>query len=246
MSADSCKKGDGCSCTDNTPFIRAGCPNRAQPSPSTGGELPPPKYPQMRMLAEGDISECCGYTAEQMRSYRAEGEPATDSTGRSVRDAIVYGMTGYTVGDGSKGDFDACVEEIVSALAAREPAPVARDIGIPASVVSGGLPTNDEVYAEVCRQRGAGNRYVSTNAVNDVMQAVRTLTVGPCVARELPALRQVEELFGQYWDVAYAEGASGNSQSEAANAVLSELRALYAAQATAESAPASAAKEQDK
>ncbi|MDB5937465.1 MAG: hypothetical protein JWQ01_4809 [Massilia sp.] len=40
-----------------------------------------------------------------------------------------------------------------------------------------GLPTNDEVYAEVCRDRGKSNFYVSTNAVNDVMQAVRALAV---------------------------------------------------------------------
>lgn len=37
------------------------------------------------------------------------------------------------------------------------------------------LPTNDEVYAEVCAERGKSMLYVSTNAVNDVMQAVRKL-----------------------------------------------------------------------
>jgi len=44
-----------------------------------------------------------------------------------------------------------------------------------ATAAPGDLPSNDDVYAEVCRQRGTGNRYVSTNAVNDVMAAVRRL-----------------------------------------------------------------------
>lgn len=37
------------------------------------------------------------------------------------------------------------------------------------------LPTNDEVYAAVCKARGSSSLYVSTNAVNDVMAAVRAL-----------------------------------------------------------------------
>jgi len=47
--------------------------------------------------------------------------------------------------------------------------------GNAATAAPGDLPSNDDVYAEVCRQRGTGNRYVSTNAVNDVMAAVRRL-----------------------------------------------------------------------
>lgn len=41
------------------------------------------------------------------------------------------------------------------------------------------IPTNDEVYREVVRLRGKAYNYVSTNAVNDVMQAVRSLTQKP-------------------------------------------------------------------
>lgn len=37
------------------------------------------------------------------------------------------------------------------------------------------IPTNDEVYDEVCRARDKKNLYVSSNAVNDVMAAVRTM-----------------------------------------------------------------------
>lgn len=38
------------------------------------------------------------------------------------------------------------------------------------------IPTNDAVYAEVCRARNGANLYVSTNAVNDTMAAVRRLS----------------------------------------------------------------------
>lgn len=41
-------------------------------------------------------------------------------------------------------------------------------------------------------------------------------------------LRQVEELFSDYWDIAYGEGQAGCGNGEAANAVLSKLRALFA------------------
>jgi hypothetical protein len=41
------------------------------------------------------------------------------------------------------------------------------------------LPTNNEVYAEVQRLRGDRQPYVSTNAVNDTMQAVRSLIATP-------------------------------------------------------------------
>jgi hypothetical protein len=37
------------------------------------------------------------------------------------------------------------------------------------------LPDNDAVYAEVRRQRGSLPGYVSSNAVNDVMAAVRAI-----------------------------------------------------------------------
>jgi putative hemolysin len=48
-------------------------------------------------------------------------------------------------------------------------------------------PTNDEVYAEVRRQRGSLPGYVSTNAVNDVMAAVRSLRAAPTPATDQDA-----------------------------------------------------------
>lgn len=44
---------------------------------------------------------------------------------------------------------------------------------------AGAWPTNDQVYEEVRRQRGSLPGYVSTNAVNDVMAAVRALAPLP-------------------------------------------------------------------
>lgn len=54
-------------------------------------------------------------------------------------------------------------------------------------------PTNDEVYAEVCRERGKASFYVSTNAVNDVMAAVRALTIRAALkAQPAPTEAQTE------------------------------------------------------
>jgi hypothetical protein len=44
-------------------------PQPATPAPAMGEELPPPKYPKMRMLSYGKVSECAGYTADQMHAY---------------------------------------------------------------------------------------------------------------------------------------------------------------------------------
>lgn len=48
------------------------------------------------------------------------------------------------------------------------------DVGLPKK----GIPTNLEVYEKVCDTRNNKNLYVSTNAVNDVMAAVRVLMSG--------------------------------------------------------------------
>jgi hypothetical protein len=45
----------------------------------------------------------------------------------------------------------------------------------------------------------------------------------------VPTLRDVEDIFGQYWDIAYSEGQSGCGNGEAANTILSKLRALFLA-----------------
>jgi hypothetical protein len=45
---------------------------------------------------------------------------------------------------------------------------------------------------------------------------------------EIPAIHLFEDLLGQYWDLAYLEGASGESQGDKANEVLSALRNLQA------------------
>jgi hypothetical protein len=66
------------------------------------------------------------------------------------------------------------------------PVPQEAEQAAPAAVT---LPTNDEVFAEVQRLRGALNHYVSTNAVNDTMQAVRSILSQPAA----PAVMEAEQ-----------------------------------------------------
>lgn len=46
------------------------------------------------------------------------------------------------------------------------------------------------------------------------------------MAQNKAKLAQLEELFGQYWDIAFTEGSTGVNQSEKANGVLHALRLL--------------------
>lgn len=41
---------------------------------SASSDIPPPKYPNMRVLTYGNVSECCGYTESQMRAALAGRE----------------------------------------------------------------------------------------------------------------------------------------------------------------------------
>lgn len=86
----------------------------------------------------------------------------TDALTTLPRYGLVFDSEDEFIGELPNGDYFKRAD--VVAIASR-----------PAALAAPELPTNDEVYAQVQRQRGNKTMYVSTNAVNDVMAAVRVL-----------------------------------------------------------------------
>lgn len=130
-------------------------------------------HPARRMRRGDRPTEPLSWEDESAPAATSGDAPTDTDILQDVRD--LFESCGFEVRPGAEfcelvGSIDAG-GILVDALLAR----IERAAVSAATKPTTDLPTNDEVYAEVVRQRGTLNHYVSTNAVNDTMAAVRSL-----------------------------------------------------------------------
>lgn len=131
---------------------------------------------------------------------RAAGQELNGSTTFSAMKAEIADLRAAIAMHRAAAAKPDALDELVNSLSAEDRAecekvraellamPIERVINmvqgnlVAAEPVPTDLPTNDEVYSEVCRERGKLSFYVSTNAVNDVMAAVRRLATKPATS----------------------------------------------------------------
>jgi len=110
------------------PHVMAYAPHDNTPAATTASasEIPPPKYPNMRVLVHGDVSECCGYTESQMRAAHTNQIAidiksltcAAKPAGYSATEARIFNL-GFYAGTAASAE--------VAQKAARAPLPAQGD-----------------------------------------------------------------------------------------------------------------------